>query len=83
MENSKLYCIINVDDIDKINFNDVIETCPESLRLSVDGTKTFVKYREEQPDCLFSIAGNLMGLHEYTHEEFLGVLKGPEWTRRD
>lgn len=27
-----------------IDFNQVLESSPESLRLSVDGTKTFVKY---------------------------------------
>ena len=27
-----------------IDFNQVLESSPESLRLSVDGTKTFIKY---------------------------------------
>ena len=84
MENSsKLYCIIDVKDIDKINFSEVMETRPDSLRLSVDGTKTFVKYRGDQPDCLFTIAGNAAGLQEYTYKEFLEILKGPEWNSRD
>jgi hypothetical protein len=27
-----------------IDFNQILESSPESLRLSVDGTKTFIKY---------------------------------------
>ena len=30
-----------------------------------------------------AIAGNEVGLPEYTHEEFLKILKGPEWTNHD
>ena len=82
MENSKMFCIINVADIDMINFTEVIETDPASLRMSVDGKKTFVKYRGDQPDCLFAIAGNEVGLHEYTYEEFLKILEGPEWNHQ-
>ena len=76
---SKIFCIIDVTDIDQINFNDVMQTEPSSMRRSVDGTKTFVKYEGDQPDCIFDIANNLTGLPEYTHEEFLEILKGPEW----
>ena len=79
----KLYCIINVEDVEKINFADVMQTSPKSMRRSLDGTKTFVKYEGEQPDCLFTIAGNATGLPEHTHEEVLEILKGPEWSHRD
>lgn len=82
MKLNKLYCIIDVKDIDKINFSEVMETRPDSLRLSVDGTKTFVKYRGDQPDCLFAVAGNAVGLPEYTQEEFLEILDSPEWNHQ-
>ena len=82
MKLNKLDCIIDVKDIDKINFSEVMETRPDSLRLSVDGTKTFVKYRGDQPDCLFAVAGNAVGLPEYTQEEFLKILDGPEWNHQ-
>jgi hypothetical protein len=79
----KLYCIINVEDVEKINFADVMQTSPKSMRRSIDGTKTFVKYEGDQPDCLFAIAGNLTGLPEYTHEEIVEILDGPEWRNQD
>ena len=79
----KLYCIINVEDVEKIDFADVMQTFPKSMRRSLDGTKTFVKYEGDQPDCLFTIAGNTTGLQEYTHEEILKLLDGPEWRSQD
>ena len=81
--NNLHYCIIDSADIDLVHFNKVKEDFPDSLRRSLDGTKTFVKYEGEQPDCLFTIAGNAIGLPEHTHEEFLEILKGPEWSHRD
>lgn len=41
---SRNYIIFNVSEIDKIDFNQVLETSPETLRRSVDGTKTFIKW---------------------------------------
>lgn len=41
---NRRYLIIPATVIDQINFNEVFETSAETLRLSVDGTETFVKY---------------------------------------
>jgi hypothetical protein len=73
------YCIINCDDIEAIDFARIMQTGPNSMRRSIDGAKTFVKYEGDQPDCLFAIAGNAAGPPEYTHKEILEILKGPEW----
>ena len=81
--NNLHYCIIDWEDVKAINFTHVQESVPESLRRSIDGTKTFVKYEGEQPEFIFHIAGSLIGLPEYTHQEFLEILKGPEWVPQD
>lgn len=44
MYESRNFIIFSVEEIDKINFNAVLETSPETLRRSIDGTKTFVKW---------------------------------------
>ena len=77
------YCIIDWEDVKSVSFIDVKESSPESLRRSIDGTKTFVKYEGEQPEFIFHIVGSLVGLPEYTHQEFLEILKGPEWVSQD
>ena len=81
--NTLRYCIIESSDIDLVHFNKVKEDSPDTMRYSLDGTKSFVKYEEEQPEFIFHIAGNLVGLPEYTHEEFIEILKGSEWATQD
>lgn len=73
MYNSHTYVIIEASEVDSVDFNEVINTSKEMLRYSLDGTKTFVKYEGIQPFFL-------LGKTEYTHEEILSILSGPEWT---
>ena len=81
--NNLRYCIINCSDIERIDWSKVKETGPEYLRRSVNGKKTFVKYEGDQPDFLIYLAGDLVGLPEYTNEEIVKVLEGSEWTTQD
>ena len=69
----KTYVIIDSSEVSSVDFNQVLETSAETLRFSLDGTKTFVKYEGDQPSFL-------IGKTEYTHEEILSILSGPEWT---
>jgi hypothetical protein len=41
---NRRWLIIPTTLTESIDFNQVLESSPESLRLSVDGTKTFIKY---------------------------------------
>lgn len=41
---NRRWIIINADDVENVNFDQVLESSPETLRYSVDGTKTFIKY---------------------------------------
>lgn len=72
----RTYCIINSDEVDSVDFNQVQETSADTLRYSVDGSKTFVKYEGDQPSFL-------SGKTEYTHAEILEVLATDEWTNPD
>ncbi len=69
----KNYVIIDASEVSSVDFDQVLETSAETLRFSLDGTKTFVKYEGTQPFFL-------LGKTEYTHEEILNILSGPEWT---
>jgi len=70
---SRSYVIINTSELSSVDFNQVLETSADTLRYSIDGSKTFVKYEGDQPSFL-------SGKQEYTHEEILSILIGPEWT---
>jgi len=69
------YIIIDSDNISSVDFSEVIETSPETLRYSVDGSKAILKYDGVQPP-------SLNGEAEYTHSEILTILNDEEgeWT---
>jgi hypothetical protein len=69
--------IFGINEVDAVNFDAVLETSAETLRLSVDGTKTFVKWEGEMPECV-SILGTKEG--PYSHSEILEILSGEDWT---
>ena len=75
--NDRKYVIFDMSEVGEINFSEVMETSQETLRLSVDGTKSFVKYEGTQPA---SVAALTTKTQEYSHEEILAVLATPEWT---
>ena len=68
-----IYVIINASDVASVDFDQVIETSPDTLRYSLDGTKTFVKFYGDAPSFL-------EGKTQYNHTEILGILAGAEWT---
>ena len=77
----KYYVIFNVSELDKIDFSQVFETSVETVRRSVDGTLTFVKYdTDEMPS---SVASLDTKQGPYSHEEILAILSTPEWTNPD
>lgn len=77
MYEDRNYLIFNVSELDKINWNEVLETGPDTVRLSVDGTKTFVKWEGERPQSTLDLT---TAEGPYTHEEIIEILVGPEWS---
>lgn len=77
MFNDRKYVVIFYSDIDQIDFTQVMETSADTVRRSVDGNLTFVKYEGEMPSSLAALTNRSQ---EFTHEEFLNVLSGPDWS---
>jgi len=74
---SKLrYMIVLVSEVDKVDFSQVFETAPDTLRISVDGKLTFFKWEGETPS---SIEALTYKDGSYNHEEILNILNSPEW----
>ena len=71
------FMIFNVSELDQINFTQVLETSAETVRRSVDGTKTFVKWDGAMPQCVIDLTTSE---GPYTYEEILAILATPEWT---
>ena len=71
------YVIFDYAEVDKIDFNEVFETSPETLRLSVDGLKTFVKWIGQEPACISTLTSKSI---IYNNDEMIEILDNPEWS---
>ena len=72
----KTYVIINANEVSSINFSEVLDTTANTLRYNNDSTKTFVKYKGDQPSFL-------NGKTTYTESEIKALLNDEqgEWYR--
>lgn len=74
----KYFLFIDTWLLDEIDFSEVMETNRDTIRLSIDEGKTFVKWIGETPQSIQSILDN----HPYsinTLEEALEILKTDQW----
>ena len=77
--NGLTYVIFNVSEIPQIDFNQVMQTSAETLRKSLDGAKTLVKWETDSgvPSCVQSLTTKGPYL---SHDEILQIMATPEWT---
>ncbi len=76
--NNRQFMIFSVMELPNIDFNQVLETSIDTVRKSVDGTKTFVKWNGEIiPSSVQSLTTKE---GPYTYEEILQILSTEEWT---
>ena len=71
------YITINTDELSLVDFNEVMETSEDTVRLSVDGLQTVLKWEGNEPSFVSTLSS-----YEgpYTHEEILAIMATPEWT---
>ena len=75
-ENRK-YVIINASEVSSVDFSQVIETSADTLRWSLDGEQTFVKFDE---DNIRATPSFLSGKTQYNHSQMCTILDGTDWT---
>lgn len=72
------FMIFAVSELNLVDFTQVLETSVDTVRKSVDGLKTFVKWDGQtipsSVDSLTTKEG------PYTYDEMLDILATPEWT---
>jgi hypothetical protein len=76
MYEQRNFAIFSLTEIEKIDFSQVLETSADTLRVSTDGTKSFIKWDGEPPEFVETLE-TLEGL--YTYSEMLEILSGEEW----
>jgi hypothetical protein len=79
MYEARQFAIFSTTELDQINFAEVLETSADTVRKSVDGTKTFVKWDGEEVPFSVQALTTLEG--PYTHSEIMEILNTSEWTQ--
>jgi hypothetical protein len=77
---NRQFMIFNVSELDNIDFNEVLETSKGTVRKSIDGTKTFVKWEGNIPSSVQSLTTKE---GPYTYNEILTILEGLEWASNE
>jgi hypothetical protein len=72
------FMIFDVSELNTINFNEVLETSIDTVRKSIDGTKTFVKW--DGTTIPLSVEALTTKQGPYTYTEILIILSTHEWT---
>lgn len=75
--NNREFMIFNVSELNQIDFLQVLETSTDTVRKSVNQTKTFVKWEGAIPDCVNNLTTKE---GPYTYEEILVILSTSDWT---
>jgi hypothetical protein len=71
------YAIININDLDNVDFTQIGETSVDTIRKSLDETMFVLKW-ETMPT--FITDGTIVPLQVLTHEECLELMNTSEWT---
>lgn len=74
---NRKFMIFNVSELQDINFTEVLETSIDTVRKSINGEKTFVKWDGAIPECITNLVTKE---GPYTYDEIILILNTPEWT---
>ena len=72
------WVIIPVTELDNVDFSQVCETSIDTVRKSVDGTQTFVKWDGHDMPATVTALQNKSEV--YTHSEILAILATEAWS---
>jgi len=75
---TETYAIININDLDNVNFSQVIQTSADTVRKSLDESKFVLKWNETPQ---FITDGSVVPLEILTHSECLDLMETPEWSK--
>ena len=72
------YTILNKEELDSVNFDEVLETSTNTIRYNNANTEFLLKFEGNTPSFL-------EGKTQYTREEFMPIIKDPNgiWTLDD
>lgn len=72
-----MYIIFSVEELPKVDFSAICEQSQYTVRVSLDGTKTFIKWDLEHTPWFLSLLETKEG--PYTLDQISDILTTPEW----
>ena len=75
---TRKFMIFNVSELSNIDFTQVLETSADTVRRSVDGTLTFVKWDSDTIPTTVDSLTTKQG--PYTYDEIVTILATDVWT---
>ena len=75
--NNYTYTIIDIADLNSVDFSEVHETSADTIRKSIDETKFVMEY-DETPS--FVTDGTITPLATLNHREALELMASEDWT---
>jgi len=73
----RIYAIINITELDLIDFSQIEETSSETIRKSIDETQFVIKWTQEPT---FIADGTVIPVGIYTHSEILEIMSTDKWS---
>ena len=79
-KNADTYAIVSIDDLPKVDFNQVGETDQTTIRRSIDLTQFVLKWNSEPT---FIEDGEIVPILTMDHLTALNLMSTPEWSEID
>jgi len=73
-----IYVVFPSIGLDLVDFSQVLEDSADTVRKSLDGTETFVKYQGAMPSSVAAITDKDA---PRSHAEMIALLDSPFWTK--
>ena len=70
------YTILNTEELDSVNFDEVLETSTNTIRYNNANTEFLLKFEGNTPSFL-------EGKTLYDYNGIMEILNSPEWTQED
>ncbi len=75
----RTYAVINIADLNLIDFSQIEETSSNTIRKSIDNTQFIIKWQEGYEPTFIS-DGTVIPVGIYTHAECLEVMATDKWS---
>ena len=75
----RTYAVINISDLELIDFSQIEETSSNTIRKSIDNTQFVIKWQEGY-EPTFIADGTVIPVGIYTHSEILELMATDKWS---